>query len=196
MPIVGLGTGDRLYASLPDVRALGITAELASDDRVNDAIADASRWVDYKTGQTTYGFANARVATETIRDATGELAVLPAPLANITAITPEGGSALAATAYTLDSPRLLRWLSSWSARSVAITGTWGYASTPALVRQATALYAAHLIMTDPTTEGIKSEQIGNYSRTLAGSESGETASLYDLAVRALKDGGYIDVVFA
>lgn len=195
MPIIGLGTGERLYANLGDVRELGITEELADDARVNDAIADASRWVDAKTGQTTYGFSRARVATETIRDAAGELLVLPAPLANITAVTPEGGSALDAAAYTLDSPRVLRWLRSWSARSVAITGTWGYSTVPALIRQATALYAAHLIMTDPESKGVRQEQIGNYSRTLGEEEDGQS-SLYDRAVRALKDGGYIDLVFA
>lgn len=195
MPIIGLGTGARLYANLGDVRAAGITTALADDARVNDAIADASRWVEAKTGQTTYGFAQARVATETIRDAAGELLVLPAPLANITAVTPEGGSALDVAAYTLDSPRILRWLRSWSARSVAITGTWGYTSVPALIRQATALYAAHLIMTDPEAEGVRQEQIGNYSRTLGETEDGQS-SLYDRAVRALKDGGYIDLVFA
>lgn len=196
MPIVGLGSGARLYANLGDVRDTGITAEMADDARVNGAIADASRWVDKKTGQTTYGFSQAQVATETIRDATGELLVLPAPLANITAVTPEGGTALDVAAYTLDSPRILRWLRSWSARSVAITGTWGYSSVPVLIRQATALYAAHLIMTDPSSDGLKTEQIGNYSRTLAGGEAGDTVSLYDLAVRALTDGGYIDLVLA
>lgn len=193
MPIIGLGTGARLYANLGDVRAAGITAELADDDRVNDAIADASRWVDAKTGQITYGFSRARVATETIRDATGELLVLPAPLANITAVTPEGGSALDAAAYTLDSPRILRWLRHWSARSVAITGTWGYSGVPALIRQSTALYAAHLIMTDPTNEGIGEEQIGNYRYSL---NDDARPSLYARAVEALKDGGYIDLVFA
>lgn len=196
MLLIGLPATENAYAILADVRSLGITAELAGDARVNEAIADASRWVEAKTGQTTYGFAQARVATETIRDATGELLVLPAPLANITAVTPEGGSALDAAAYTLDSPRILRWLRPWSARSVAITGTWGYTSVPALIRQATALYAAHLIMTDPSIDGIKAEQIGNYSRTLAGDETGQTVGLYDQAVRALMDGGYIDVVFA
>lgn len=183
------------YAVVADVRALGITAALATDARVNEALADASRWVDKKTDQTTYGFAGAKVATETFRDVRGELLVLPAPVANITAVTPEGSTALDAAAYTLDSPRILRWLRSWSARSVAITGAWGYASVPALIRQATALYAAHLIMTDPESEGIRQEQIGNYSRTLGEEEDGQS-SLYDRSVRALNDGGYIDVVFA
>lgn len=195
MLLIGLPETENAYAILADVRALGITTEMADDARVNEAISDASRWVEAKTGQTTYGFAQARVATETIRDAAGELLVLPAPLANITAVTPEGGAALDAAAYTLDSPRILRWLRSWSGRSVAITGTWGYTSVPALIRQATALYAAHLIMTDPESEGVRQEQIGNYSRTLGETEEGQS-SLYDRAVRALKDGGYIDLVFA
>lgn len=195
MLLIGLPETENAYAIVADVRGVGITAELADDDSVNSAIADASRWVEAKTGQTTYGFAQARVATETLRDAAGELLVLPAPLANITAVTPEGGSALDASSYTLDSPRILRWLRSWSARSVAITGTWGYSSVPALIRQATALYAAHLIMTDPESEGVRQEQIGNYSRTLGETEDGQS-SLYDRALRALKDGGYIDLVFA
>lgn len=196
MPIVGIVNRARLYASVGDVRALGINAAIASDDRINDAMAGASRWVDAKCDQTTYGFGGTRVATEKVRVGHGDLLVLPAPVTAITAVTPQGSTALPATAYTLDSPRLLRWLVSLSATFVAITGTWGYASVPALIRQAAALYAAHLIVTDPTTDGVKAEQIGNYSITRGATAQDGPPSLYDQAVRSLKDGGYIAVVIA
>jgi len=197
-----------VYATVQQVRDFGIAATDASDAVVSDALATASRWVDNQTDQRLFGFGAPVVgATVTLRDVSGPVATLPAPLSAVTAVLVNVTVQTDLTAWVVEGVdnRLLRFAPNGFstqiggrlgarvggyAASLTVTGTWGYPTVTAAASKASWLYAAHQLVTEPTFQQTTSERIGNYSSTAAG------MTLEDLALQALADGGYLTAVLA
>lgn len=181
MPVIP-STSGAAYASVAHLRTFGVTTAQADDATVSDAITVASRWVDDATDQIKYGFGNPVVGvTETMYGVRSLVMALPAPVTAITSVTVNGNVTDPAQ-YALDSPRVLRYLPSYVSwggylgwgtiaysygTTVAITGTWGWATIPEAVRRATTLYAAGILLGSDlaSAEGVTSTQIGNFKES-------------------------------
>lgn len=194
-----------VYGSVQQVEALGVDAVSAD---IVDALATSSRWVDAVTDQRRFGFGAPAVATVTVRDAAGPTVALEVPLALVTAVLVNGVAQTDLTGWLVEGvdSRLLVFApngirqpitrgilgGSWGAApTLTVTGTWGYPDIPALVARASVLYAAHQLGVSPTFGQVSRETMGAVSFSY---DMG--ATLADLAVQALADGGYLTAIAA
>jgi hypothetical protein len=198
-----------VYATVAQVRSFGVSAADAADAVVSDALASASRWVDGVTQQQQFGFGAPVAASLTLREVSGPVVALPAPVSAITAVTVNSTVQADLAAWVVEGVdgRLLRFapsgftsriggrsgsMMSGYAASLTIAGTWGYPTVPGLVSKACWLYAAYQLVTAPTFRQLTAERIGQemYQYALAGD------TLADLALQALCDGGFLSAVLA
>jgi hypothetical protein len=143
------------HASLAEARAYGIGENRAVDATLTLYLDLASKVVDDYCGRS---FGTATASTVTVRDAHNARVVLPGPFTAVTAVTVNGGIALEPTAYQVESWGLrLVWNyrdadgfpvpSVHPGRGVDVTvaATFGYATVPVPVKQATLALTDHLL---------------------------------------------------
>lgn len=161
------GSVNDVYATIQDVRDLGITTVQRSDTLVGVDLDVASRMIDQITGKQFYQ----AVMTVSVFDVRLPIVFLPTPFTNVTAVTVDGrtvdptvwkvvpgGLRMYLNAYIDEDgfPRRsytdVRAFRNPYGATVAVTGTFGYATIPSPIARATALVAARAALANPNNQ--------------------------------------------
>jgi hypothetical protein len=154
-----------MYASVDELRDLGLAPPGASDDRLRRALADATALIDAVTGQ----FFEPRALSVALRGRGVPTLWTPVPLIRLDALWLDGAvSSLTADDLEivgapvirgLDGPRVTRLGAVFPIASIRVDGLWGYTepdgsavgATPRPIRHAALLLAARVFLapTDP-----------------------------------------------
>ena len=136
-----VGSVDTSYATVAEARAFGISTAEANDDQLTSWLETASRVVDEYTG-TSFGVS--APTSRTYRGLRANRLSLPYPSDDILSVTVDG-TALSTDSYTVDDFGI-SVRSHLTGRSVVVvTGTFGFTTVPAVVREATLFIARNLI---------------------------------------------------
>lgn len=150
------------YAEVDELRErFSLTSAAGNDNDLDEALYEASRWIDDQTHQTRYGFTSSLPGTvETLFDVTRSPVPLPAPLVADTAITQvtSAGKVLDPASYQAEDLLLLHISASW-ATPLAITATWGWQEVPSQIKRATLLTGAAFIIEGSDTEALTMRSI-------------------------------------
>lgn len=183
------------YASIADLRNFGLSVIQRKDDLAADDLVVASRLIDDVTGTQFYQAQQ----SVTVYDVRLPIVSLPLPFQDVTAVTVDG-RAISATAYTVTPTGLRVYTSPYidvdgfptkvysSVRAfrnpyganVVVTGTFGYATVPDVVRRAATILAARIaVNTLPNMtpdRRVRSLTVEGYSRTFYPDSASDEAS--------------------
>lgn len=177
------------YASLSEARAYGVGTDQADDATLQTYLDLASKVVDDYTGRS---FGIAAISTVTVRDQRNARVALPTPFTAVTAVAVNGGNPLAVAAYQVEPWGLrLVWgyrdADGWPVTSVrtgntgvdvAVTATFGYATVPLPVKQATLALTDYLLARS-TYRVISSVDAEGNPTTLPTAAASSQATLVD-----------------